>query len=576
MTSTKNTFYWLVCPTCNRVPSISHHVYNDDIMFDLHCNCSKTSVSLLQSEYFKKMKSLHESKHQCTLLPEHKTKPSNKYCKNCTQWLCDDCIPVHNKVNPTHLVMANDFKFEEFCYEHKTKAAIAKCKKCSYLLCKDCCKKHQMHKIEKISDLFDKATKLLFNVKNQFEKTKKYYKEKNLSLKKRITDRINEEMNTLVECIDKIEKAYDTNCNLNEQLEFFVFHLIENFENSKPSINSKIINNLISNTQFHQISLDLESSLADPNYNLQTISSDLVSYYKSTHIVSEPIAITLNKTLTAHKGFVYSIKKISENIFVSSSSDGTMKFWDINEGNCITSLSTKGEWIYSLCVFDSEKLISGLSNGDINIWNISEIDKPFNIETVHGHSLSVTKIIKISKSTIASCSYDKTIKIWDIKKNRCLNTIKDNGECGSILLLKDGRLVSASSERDIKFYNVDTMKCENIITDVKCSCVNSMIQLYDERLAVGDEDKIKIFNVKNLKLDQILSAQPSWVLSMIQLKDGSLVMGCDSKLIQYNMWNDVNVQEKEEHKDGIRDIIAMKDNVIISCSDDNTIKIWKC
>ena len=63
MTSTKNTFYWLVCPTCNRVPSISHHVYNDDIMFDLHCNCSKTSVSLLQSEYFKKMKSLHESKH---------------------------------------------------------------------------------------------------------------------------------------------------------------------------------------------------------------------------------------------------------------------------------------------------------------------------------------------------------------------------------------------------------------------------------------------------------------------------------------------------------------------------------
>ena len=82
-------------------------------------------------EYFKKMKSLHESKHQCTLLPEHKTKLSNKYCKNCTQWLCDDCIPVHNKVNPTHLVMANDFKFEEFCYEHKTKAAIAKCKKCN-------------------------------------------------------------------------------------------------------------------------------------------------------------------------------------------------------------------------------------------------------------------------------------------------------------------------------------------------------------------------------------------------------------------------------------------------------------
>ena len=79
-----------------------------------------------------------------------------------------------------------------------------------------------------------------------------------------------------------------------------------------------------------------------------------------------------------------------------------------------------------------------------------------------------------------------------------------------------------------------------------------------------------------MKLDQILSAQPSWVLSMIQLKDGSLVMGCDSKLIQYNMWNDANVQEKEEHKDGIRDIIAMKDNVIISCSDDNTIKIWKC
>ena len=68
-----------------------------------------------------------------------------------------------------------------------------------------------------------------------------------------------------------------------------------------------------------------------------------------------------------------------------------------------------------------------------------------------GYVWSVVKLKEDNK--IASASFDKTIKIWDIDEKKCINTIKGHKQDITILyLLSDGRLVSGSTDMKIKIW----------------------------------------------------------------------------------------------------------------------------
>ena len=49
-------------------------------------------------------------------------------------------------------------------------------------------------------------------------------------------------------------------------------------------------------------------------------------------------------------------------------------------------------------------------------------------KTLKGHSDSINCLVKMNVNTIASASYDKTIKIWDIITGNCLKTLEGHSE----------------------------------------------------------------------------------------------------------------------------------------------------
>ena len=40
-----------------------------------------------------------------------------------------------------------------------------------------------------------------------------------------------------------------------------------------------------------------------------------------------------------------------------------------------------------------------------------------------GHKDHVEKVILLNNNCLCTCSYDKTIKIWDLKTTNCINTL---------------------------------------------------------------------------------------------------------------------------------------------------------
>ena len=73
--------------------------------------------------------------------------------------------------------------------------------------------------------------------------------------------------------------------------------------------------------------------------------------------------------LAGHKRYVWSVVKLSEdNKIASSSSDNTIKIWDIDQLKCINTKVAHNEDITVLTLLSDGKLASGSIDMKVKIW----------------------------------------------------------------------------------------------------------------------------------------------------------------------------------------------------------------
>ena len=62
---------------------------------------------------------------------------------------------------------------------------------------------------------------------------------------------------------------------------------------------------------------------------------------------------------------------------------------------------------------------------------------------------------------VASCSWDKTVKIWEVQTKKCVATLKGHtGGVFGVSFSPDGRYVASCSEdKTVKIWEVQTNKC---------------------------------------------------------------------------------------------------------------------
>ena len=93
---------------------------------------------------------------------------------------------------------------------------------------------------------------------------------------------------------------------------------------------------------------------------------------------------------------------------------------------------------------DVNKLVSVSEDYSIKVWSISNEDISL-IKEIKEHTSYVLKVIPLSTKRFASCSLDRTIKIWkDDETYGCLSTLRHDYCVKSILQLR-------GKERSISF-----------------------------------------------------------------------------------------------------------------------------
>ena len=277
-----------------------------------------------------------------------------------------------------------------------------------------------------------------------------------------------------------------------------------------------------------------------------------------------------------------------------------------------------------MAILNDGRLVSGSYDNTIIIYKKISFKQDL---TIKEHKDSVFCIIQLSSGILASCSQDKTIKLFNIKndKYKLIQTLNYHKDCVyKIIELKNKTLVSCSKDSSIIFYvkdNLEYKKDYSISTDSSCSSIiqtkdneicysvknDNKIFFYDllnkkninsisninkhngssewfimiskELLLIPGENKISIINVKEYKLVRIIEVSgSSWIYGVCMLNKDVLLTGDYSKVIrQWKIEGDnlILLSKKEKaHDDDINVLLNLEDGHIASGSDDHTIRIW--
>jgi WD40 repeat protein len=147
-----------------------------------------------------------------------------------------------------------------------------------------------------------------------------------------------------------------------------------------------------------------------------------------------------------------------------------------------------------------------------------------------------------------------------------------------MLPVKKGELVLCGEKDKIQFFELNSRKLKEIINinrDIRWAPSKLLCMMNERCLCVGGANKITLIDIYNKNIIREIEESGTH-RCLYKLNDNILLTGKDNDITQWKI-NDNNLtlvcKKEKAHQNYIREIIRF-DNLIISCSDDNSIKVW--
>lgn len=200
------------------------------------------------------------------------------------------------------------------------------------------------------------------------------------------------------------------------------------------------------------------------------------------------------------------------------------------------------------------------------------------VRTFEGHSQGIS-CVQFDDSRIVSGSSDKTIKVWNIRTNAQWSVQTLVGHSGTVrcLHLEGNRLVSGSTDCMIKVWDLSTQEswssiaCKVTMTGhsdtVRC------LQVDDQKVVSGSYDKtLKIWDINSGRCKLTLRGHQAAVLC-VHFNDTKVVSGSCDKTIKVWNYEGACVRTLCGHQDAVT-CLQFDATRIVSGSLDCNLKFW--
>ncbi|PFX34916.1 F-box/WD repeat-containing protein 7-like [Stylophora pistillata] len=204
-----------------------------------------------------------------------------------------------------------------------------------------------------------------------------------------------------------------------------------------------------------------------------------------------------------------------------------------------------------------------------------------NVRTFEGHTQGIS-CVQFDDTRIASGSYDKTIRVWDIQSGECDVVLTLAGHSGTVrcLNLNGNRLVSGSVDRSIKVWDL-SFKSYWSGASCKVTMVGHMhtvrcLQVDDEKVVSGSYDKtLKVWDIRTGNCQLTLRGHNAAVLC-VQFDDRKIVSGSYDKTIKvWSLTEGSCLMTLTGHHDAVTCLnLTFDSRKVISGSLDHNLKFW--
>ncbi|MFX1517261.1 MAG: WD40 repeat domain-containing protein, partial [Promethearchaeota archaeon] len=282
-----------------------------------------------------------------------------------------------------------------------------------------------------------------------------------------------------------------------------------------------------------------------------------------------------------HKGYINSLTFSPDSrLLISSSKDGTIRFWDMDEKKMLKVLLVDEEGCSGgTSTHNGELVVVGTPSGIIKVWDVekSTFLKKITSQTSPISSLKITS----DDLFIITSNFNGTINKWNLSTCEHLDQIKvfQDASAIDIDVSKDGKEIVVCGGDVIQLWNLSSKSVdrnftghENLVICVAFSTDNKLI------ISGSLDNTIRIWEKSTGNLIRTITSINHSVSDLTLSPDGILIAAACGHAKKIEIW-DIQSGEKLSslggHSDFVHSVaISPDNNYIASGGRDNIIFVW--
>lgn len=226
---------------------------------------------------------------------------------------------------------------------------------------------------------------------------------------------------------------------------------------------------------------------------------------------------TCKHKINAHEGGCASILfEYNSGRLISGGQDKSIKLWDTNTGSLSNTLyGCLGSVLDLAITHDNRSVIAASSSNNLYVWDVNS-GRVRHTLTGHTDKVCAVDVSKISSRHVVSAAYDRTIKLWDLQKGYCVNTIIFHSNCNALAFSMDGQTVfSGHIDGNLRLWDIQTGK---LLSEVAAHSLAAVTSISLSRsgnviLTSGRDNLHNLFDIRSLEVCGSLRATGNRVAS---------------------------------------------------------------